>query len=168
MRILLDTSVFLWCVAGEVSKLSAHAASAVKDETNELLLSAASLWEIALKVRAGKLELPEDWEFFHQHMSALDIRSVLPVEARHVFRLFRLPDHHRDPFDRLLVAQCQTEGLTLVTPDRMLRRYGVEFGRQAVQEGSRPFLRKSSLSRMASAISFMGLRRWRLWRCSVR
>ncbi len=126
MKVLLDTNVFLWCLAGETSRLSARAAGVIEDETNDLLLSAASLWEIALKVRAGKLDLPERWEFFHEHMAALGIGSVLPVEARHVFGLFQLPDHHRDPFDRLLVSQCQAERLSLVTSDRILRRYPVE------------------------------------------
>ncbi len=126
MRVLLDTNVFLWCIAGETSRLSARAAGVVRDEANELVLSAASLWEIALKVRAGKLDLPERWEFFHEHMTALGIRSVLPIEARHVFGLFQLPEYHRDPFDRLLVSQCRAERLPLVASDRVLRRYPVE------------------------------------------
>ena len=76
MKVLLDTNVFLWCVAGETSRLSARAARVVEDEANERLLSAASLWEIALKLRAGKLDLPERWEFFQEHMTALRIGSV--------------------------------------------------------------------------------------------
>jgi len=79
-----------------------------------------------VKVRTGKLELPESREFFHEHMTALGIESVLPVEARHVFGLFSLPDHHRDPFDRLIIAQCRAERLPLVASDRMIRRYPVE------------------------------------------
>ena len=126
MKVLLDTSVFLWCAAGELSRLSARAKRVVRDENNDLLLSAASLWEIALKVRAGKTRLPEQAEFFYQQMAALGIRAVLPIDARHVFDLFRLPDIHRDPFDRLLVSQCRSEGIPLLSPVRMLRDYPVE------------------------------------------
>lgn len=126
MRVLLDTNVFLWCLAGETRRLSARAAAVLEDESTVLLLSAASLWEIALKVRAGKLDLPERWQFFYEHMSALGIQVVLPVESRHVFGLFALPDHHRDPFDRLLVAQCQAERLPLVASDQILRRYDIQ------------------------------------------
>ena len=126
MKVLLDTNIFLWCIAGEESRLSARAVRVVRDEANELILSAASVWEIALKVRAGKLALPEQPEFFREHMAKLGITKVLGIEARHVFGLFDLPDHHRDPFDRLLVAQCRAEGLPLVASDRLLRRYGVE------------------------------------------
>jgi PIN domain nuclease of toxin-antitoxin system len=126
VRVLLDTNVFLWCLAGETRRLSARAAAVLEDESTVLLLSAASLWEIALKVRAGKLDLPERWQFFYEHMSALGIQVVLPVESRHVFGLFALPDHHRDPFDRLLVAQCQAERLPLVASDQILRRYDIQ------------------------------------------
>jgi len=126
VKVLLDTNIFLWCIAGEESRLSARAVRVVRDEANELILSAASVWEIALKVRAGKLALPEQPEFFREHMAKLGITKVLGIEARHVFGLFDLPDHHRDPFDRLLVAQCRAEGLPLVASDRLLRRYGVE------------------------------------------
>jgi len=126
VKVLLDTNIFLWCIAGEESRLSARAVRAVHDEANELLLSAASLWEIALKVRAGKLALPEEPEFFREHMTKLGIAGVAPIEARHVYGVFALPDHHRDPFDRLLVAQCRAEGLPLVASDRLLRRYAVE------------------------------------------
>ena len=126
MRVLLDTNVFLWCLAGEKQRLSARAAAVLESESTALLLSAASLWEIALKLRAGKLELPERWQFFYEHMSALGIQAVLPVESRHVFGLFTLPDHHRDPFDRLLVAQCQAERLPLVASDRILSRYDIQ------------------------------------------
>jgi PIN domain nuclease of toxin-antitoxin system len=84
------------------------------------------LWEIALKVRAGKLALPQRWEFLHEHLTALGVRSVLPIEARHVFGSFQLPEHHRGRFDRLLIAQCQAERLPLIACDRLLRRCPIE------------------------------------------
>ena len=126
MRILLDTNVFLWSIAGELSKLSARAARVLRDENNELVLSAASLWEIALRIRTGRIHLPEHSEFFHDHMAALGIRAVLAIEARHVLGVLQLPGLHRDPFDRLLVSQCRCEGLSLVSPDRILRDYPLE------------------------------------------
>lgn len=105
MTLLLDANVFLW---------------------SELLLSAVSLWEIYLKVQAGKLDLPLEPEFFRDHMTQLGVRRVLAVEARHVYGVGELPDHHRDPFDRLLVAQAITESLTMVASDAAIRRYPVE------------------------------------------
>ena len=126
MNVLLDTSVFLWVIGGHQAKLSPAAWQAVRDEDNRLLLSAASLWEIALKVRSGKLKLPETREFLKEHLRRLGIDSVLAVEAVHVFRVFELPDHHRDPFDRLLVAQCQVENVPLVTSDSTINKYAID------------------------------------------
>ena len=126
MNLLIDTSVFLWAIAGHEARLSPVARQAVRDEENRLLLSAASLWEIALKVRSGKLRLPETREFFKEHLGRLGIAGVLAVEAVHVFRVFELPDHHRDPFDRILVAQCQVENVPLVTSDSTLPKYAID------------------------------------------
>ena len=124
MKVLLDTHAFLWAI-GDVSRLSAAARQILTDEGNELLLSAASLWEIGLKIRAGKLKLPETGEYFTRHLSALGARA-LAVEVSHVLGVFALPDHHRDPFDRLLVAQCLAEGATLLSIDSTLKKYSIE------------------------------------------
>ena len=124
MRALLDTHVFLWAI-GEPEKLSKRAARVIEDEANELLLSAASLWEIALKTQAGKLQVPQGRGFLAEHMARLGVES-LPVEAGHVLALLSLPPHHRDPFGRLLVAQCQVENLTILTADAAIRRYAVQ------------------------------------------
>jgi PIN domain nuclease of toxin-antitoxin system len=126
VKALLDTNIFLWCIAGRTSRLSRRAAKVVEDENSELLLSAVSIWEIALKARAGKLEFPEEKSFFQEQMGLLGIQFVLPVEASHVFQLFDLPDYHRDPFDRLLVAQCIAERIPLIASDAAIRRYPVE------------------------------------------
>ena len=126
MDLLIDTNVFLWAISGHQEKLSSAARQAVRHEDNRLLLSAASLWEIALYVRSGKLKLPETREFFKEHLRRLGIDSVLAVEAVHVFRVFELPDHHRDPFDRLLVAQCQVENVPIVTSDSALTKYAID------------------------------------------
>jgi PIN domain nuclease of toxin-antitoxin system len=124
--VLLDTNVFLWCITGQTERLSRRAARVIAREETELLLSASSLWEIALKARAGKLELPEEEGFLREHMGLLGVKRVLAVEASHVYGLFALPDYHRDPFDRLLVAQCVVEGIPLVASDAALGRYAVE------------------------------------------
>jgi PIN domain nuclease of toxin-antitoxin system len=124
MKVLLDTHAFLWAVA-EPEKLSKQAARVIEDQANQLLLSAASLWEIVLKTQAGKLQLPEAPRFLAEHMAQLGIEP-LPVEAGHVLALLSLPRHHRDPFDRLLVAQCQTEHVPIVTANKEIRRYPVQ------------------------------------------
>jgi PIN domain nuclease of toxin-antitoxin system len=124
MRVLLDTHAFLWAI-GQPGKLSKKAARIIADEENDLLLSAASLWEIALKVRAGKLRLPESREFLAEHMANLGVQC-LPIGVDDVLGLFALPDHHRDPFDRLLIAQCQAQRVAILTADPEIRRYAVE------------------------------------------
>ncbi len=124
MKLLLDTHVFLWAIE-RPAMLSKKAVALIQDEDNQLLLSTASLLEIALKVRAGKLRLPEDRHYFEEHMVSLGV-ECLPIQAEHVLGLFTLPDHHRDPFDRLLVAQCRAERLVLVTADKAIRRYDIK------------------------------------------
>jgi PIN domain nuclease of toxin-antitoxin system len=126
VRALLDTNVFLWCIDGQRSRLSKTAARVIEDDETELLLSAVSLWEIALKARTGKLEIPQEKAFYLDQMNLLRIQVVLAVEARHIFELFGLPDHHRDPFDRLLVAQCMAEKLPFIASDAAMRRYPVQ------------------------------------------
>ena len=124
MRVLLDTHAFLWAI-GQPGKLSERAKQIIQAESNQLLLSAASLWEIALKVRAGKLRLQERPDFFISHMANLGV-EVLPIDGSHVLGVLGLPDHHRDPFDRLLIAQCQAEQLVFLSGDEVARRYAVE------------------------------------------
>ena len=124
MRLLLDTHAFLWAIV-QPEKLSKRAERLITDEANELLLSAASLWEIVLKVQAGKLTIPEEPSFIPGHMAGLGVRC-LGVEADHVVALLELPLLHRDPFDRLLVAQCLQEKLPILTADAAIRRYPVE------------------------------------------
>ena len=90
-----------------------------------LRLSAASRWEIAIKARAGKLDVPKEPKFFARHMDTLGLQP-LAVQTWHVNRIFVLPDHHKDPFDRLLVAQAQVESLTILTADPVIGRYDVK------------------------------------------
>lgn len=115
MRLLLDTHAFLWFVGGEAS-LSAAARSAIVDPANQAFVSIASAWEVAIKVSLGKLTVDALTVagFFDEQMEANGF-AYLPIEPRHVFRVATLPFHHRDPFDRLLIAQALEESMTLVT-----------------------------------------------------
>jgi PIN domain nuclease of toxin-antitoxin system len=89
------------------------------------VVSVASLWEIAIKVSVGKLYLPKPFDQLFPHTVQESGLSLLPIEARHLFPLSRLPYHHRDPFDRLLIAQALTEGLIIITRDPEFGPYGV-------------------------------------------
>lgn len=125
MRILLDTCAFLWIVL-DSPELSKTAAAAFLDGKNEIFLSAASSWEISIKARLGRLELKGDpGRVVPEEMRKNAIEAV-PVEHSHALRTARLPSHHRDPFDRLLVAQCLIEGFTLMSPDPVFRKYDVK------------------------------------------
>ena len=124
MRFLLDTHTFLWAIA-EPARLSRKVTRMILDERNELLLSSVTLWEIIVKLQAGKLKLDASAEYFQAHMDRLGIRQVLPVTPVHVYALLKLPALHKDPFDRLLVAQASVEGLPLVSAEDLLRRYAI-------------------------------------------
>lgn len=126
MTVLLDTSVFLWCITGQQSKLSAAALRIVEDIDISLWLSSVSLWEIAIKVNSGKLDLPKSGDFLRAQMAKFCIDRVLPLEAAHSFAEFTLPRHHRDPFDRMLIAQAQVEGLPFITCDEQIRKYPIQ------------------------------------------
>lgn len=122
MKYLLDTHAFLWA-AFEPARLSARAAAACG--TGELWLSVASIWEIAIKVRIGRLQIPGDLRsFISKQLSAGQI-SVLPIQSRHAIRAAELPLHHRDPFDRILLAQSLEENLPLISRDPLFAQYPV-------------------------------------------
>lgn len=125
MRYLLDTSVFLWSLLTP-EKLNREAHSKLADGVNELFLSAASCWEIGLKFAAGKLDIPSPPHVYvPASMADWRIRN-LDITQSHTFAACGLPNHHTDPFDRMLVAQAQAENLQLMTGDRMLRKYDVD------------------------------------------
>jgi PIN domain nuclease of toxin-antitoxin system len=124
VRLLLDTHVFLWLLA-EPERLGDHLA-ALEDPAHQLFLSAASSWEIAIKHAIGRLLLPEPPErFLPGRLRALDATAV-PVEHNHALATASLPPVHRDPFDRLLVAQARALGVPILTADRVLTRYPVD------------------------------------------
>ena len=125
MTVLLDTHVFLWAISEQHSKLSRKARQLIEQPANRLLLSAASLWEITLKIQAGKLKLPAAKEFFIEEMSYLNVETMAIVAA-HVLDTLTLPAHHADPFDRILVSQSRIEQIPLITADPAVRKYPTE------------------------------------------
>lgn len=124
MRLLLDTCTFLWIVADD-SALSERARGLFADRSHDVFLSSVSAWEIAVKHAAGKLPLPDPpSEFVPQYREAHGIEPLSLDEAA-VLQLGRLPGHHRDPFDRMLICQAIEHGLALLTPDRAIASYPV-------------------------------------------
>lgn len=124
MRCLVDTHVWLWMLTAP-ERIRGKAAEVIEDTGSELLLSAASSWEIAIKYAIGRLPLPEAPESYvpaRMHASGVE---GLPITHSHALRVASLPRHHEDPFDRLLVAQAQLEALTIITADAALTRYDV-------------------------------------------
>jgi len=119
VRPLLDTHTFLWWIAGET--LSGEATEAIAEETSEVLVSVASAWEIAIKRASGRLHAPVDLDA-HLRRNAF---SALSIAMDHARAAGALPPLHRDPFDRMLVAQARLEGLVLVTRDPQIGRYDV-------------------------------------------
>ena len=124
MNLLLDTHAFLWFIAGD-SNLSKDARSAIEDENNTCYLSVASLWEIAIKVSLGKLELTEPFETLIPEQLAENGIELLDISVEQTALVASLPFHHRDPFDRLIAAQAQTEQMTLVSADEIFDIYDV-------------------------------------------
>jgi PIN domain nuclease of toxin-antitoxin system len=125
VTILLDTQVWLWMLT-EPDRISDEARAGLEDGTNVLLLSAASTWELSIKAALGKLTLPGPAESVVPDMITSSGVTPFPIRASHTLRAGSLPPHHRDPFDRLLVAQAQLEGVPLMTADRKLGLYDVE------------------------------------------
>lgn len=125
MRLLLDTQAFLWAIFDQ-PRFSAKARRVFKDPANELLLSLASSWEIAIKVSIGKLALKQPLARFIPAELQANRIGQLDISFRHVARVAELPFHHRDPFDRLIIAQAQEERLPVVTADPIFARYKIK------------------------------------------
>jgi PIN domain nuclease of toxin-antitoxin system len=124
MRLLLDTQAFLWFVTDD-PRLSAPARTAIEDGGNERLLSIASVWEMAIKHSIGKLAFTEPFGQFVANETAANNINLLPVAVEHTVAVAFLPLHHRDPFDRILVAQAMTDNLPIVSSDEVVDRYAV-------------------------------------------
>ncbi|MBX2929346.1 MAG: type II toxin-antitoxin system VapC family toxin [Saprospiraceae bacterium] len=123
MRLLLDTHTFIWFIEGD-PQISPAAIAAISDPNNESWISAGSLWEMAIKINIGKLNTQRP---FHQTLGFIASNGIrwLPIEFSHMVEAAALPLLHRDPFDRMLIAQALTEGLTIVTKDTWIPQYGV-------------------------------------------
>jgi PIN domain nuclease of toxin-antitoxin system len=121
-RLLLDTNVVVWLLLGDREQVSDKAREALEDERNRVAVSAASVWEIAIKRSLGKLTIEDRWP---RALGRLGF-DALPITSIHAEAVEHLAWHHRDPFDRLLLAQAKTEGLELVSADPHLAAYGVE------------------------------------------
>jgi PIN domain nuclease of toxin-antitoxin system len=120
LKLLLDTHVLLWGIAGD-RRLPAATERMIRSEGNDSFVSVASLWEIEIKMRQGKLVAPDD---LPERLESDPDFAILAATVEHVWRVRALPLIHSDPFDRLLAAQAMAEGMTLVTHDRRLAEYG--------------------------------------------
>jgi PIN domain nuclease of toxin-antitoxin system len=120
LRLLFDSHALLWALSRPAA-LAAPARRVLEAMENDVVASVVSLWELEIKASVGKLDLPDDLTVVLPAMAT----SLLQIEMAHLRRLRTLPFHHRDPFDRLLIAQALEEGLTIVTRDRAFRAYGV-------------------------------------------
>ena len=121
MRLLLDTHVWLWTMM-EPERLNADARQSIEREA-KLILSVASIWEMAIKQAAGKLRIDGGLEDFRRSVRQMN-GTELAIRAEHALAAAALPEHHRDPFDRMLVAQAQVDGLVLLTADKLVMAYG--------------------------------------------
>ena len=124
MQLLLDTHTFIWW-ASPPNKLSSNALMICQNLENTLYLSVVSLWEIQIKSQLGKLNLSGSLQNLVKSQQQQNKLNILPVYLEHIFTLDSLPLHHKDPFDRLLIAQVLTEQFILVSKDLLLKSYGV-------------------------------------------
>lgn len=126
MRVLIDTHVFLWWSSERGARVSEAARELLSDGATDVSFSMASAWEIAIKVGGGRMELPDNVERYLPDRLRQHGFDLLPIELTHVLRAGVLPRVHGDPFDRMLVAQAQLEGIPILTADPAISRYDVE------------------------------------------
>lgn len=124
MRILLDTHTFLWFALSD-PQLSGSALALMMDPANEKLVSPASYWEVAIKISVGKYALSQPYEVFIDATIAKNGFRILHIEPKHTAAMIGLPFHHKDPFDRLLIAQAIVEGIPIISADPVLDAYPV-------------------------------------------
>lgn len=125
MRVLIDTHAFIWWNT-EDERLSDGARRVMEDEASEIFVGVGSIWEVAIKVAKGRLEIPGDLETYVDERLAANRWVALSIDRRHVIRAAALPVIHRDPFDRILIAQAQLDDMPIVTTDAAITRYDVE------------------------------------------
>ena len=122
MKLLLDTHVFIWW-ANEPEKLSPKVLSLCADAENTLIVSVASIWEMQIKTQLGKLKIALPLADLIRSQQQTNNIQILPIELEHVLELQKLPAHHNDPFDRLLIVQAKAEGAFLVSKDKAFKKY---------------------------------------------
>lgn len=125
MRLLLDTHTFLWFIQGSES-VSEGAIAAITDPTNQKLISTASLWEIAIKVSISKLEIGMSMSDLVERQVLGNAFDILSIASEHLNVLAKLPFHHKDPFDRLIIAQSMAENIPVISKDRVFRNYPIQ------------------------------------------
>jgi PIN domain nuclease of toxin-antitoxin system len=125
MRILVDTHTFLWDLNAD-PRSSRKAKEFLRSDEDDLVFSLVSLWEIAIKIKTGKLNtIGSSVAYIRDEMNAYSM-ELLPIRYEHILNLEALPHHHSDPFDRLLIAQALSEGLPILTADRAFHQYGIK------------------------------------------
>lgn len=142
MRLLLDTHALLWMSLDD-PKLTENAKSLLADPNNDLFLSPATYWEVAIKVSIGSYELSEPLDLFMNREIERNDLTVLPIGVSHATVVAQLPFHHRDPFDRMIIAQAKCEGLTIVGKDEIFDRYSTRTFRTGTDEVRRLWSRKA-------------------------
>jgi PIN domain nuclease of toxin-antitoxin system len=125
MKLLLDTNVFIW-LNDAPHRVRESVLTKIANPDNELFLSLTSIWEMQIKIQLGKLELSDDLPDILRTQQVDNNLQILTINLDHIWSLENLPYHHRDPFDRLLIAQAQTEGMTLVSADKVFDLYDVD------------------------------------------
>ena len=124
MKVLLDTHTFLWWITDD-PKLSLRVRGIISDGENEIFISAATGWEIAIKSQIGRLKLPDEPQRFILEQMKINGMKSLPIEMRHALHVSTLPTYHQDPFDRILIAQAQMEDLPVLSADPEIGKYEV-------------------------------------------
>jgi len=124
MKVLLDTHTFLWWITDD-PKLSLRVRGIISDGENEIFISAATGWEIAIKSQIGRLRLPDEPQRFILEQLKINGMKSLPIEMRHALHISTLPTYHQDPFDRILIAQAQMEDLPVLSADQEIGKYEV-------------------------------------------
>ena len=125
MRVLIDTHVFIWYIQTS-ERLPSSVTAVINDGRNDILLSIASVWEMAIKQSTGKLNLGVPYASFIEEQMRLNNMELLPVRLNHLEVVTTLPFHHRDPFDRLIIAQAMAEDIVLISADSVFSRYPVQ------------------------------------------
>lgn len=125
MQVLMDAHSFLWFVNGS-SQLSTRARGIIEDPANDKFLSMANIWEMAIKISLGKLSIAQPFEQFIPHQLLINGFEMFEIKFEHVARVIQLPFHHRDPFDRLLIAQSLAEQIPVISADSVFDLYSVD------------------------------------------